>query len=166
MKNRTTPIVSTIRLCIPLMCLAALIAPKGAAVETGANPVPQNQEAVASAAGKPMDNEREAIRQVLLLYIDVTDKGKRENIRKALHPEARFMSVGKHGLTQLTLDEWWGRISGIAGKTQRKGEITVLDVSGLAAAAKVDFGRSQDYMTLLKINGEWKIVNKILSTSL
>lgn len=117
-------------------------------------------------ADQSVENEREAIRRVIQYYIDVTDKKDAESIKRAFHADTKLMSAGNNGLTQLSLDEWWGRVSRIPGKIERKSRITVLDVTGLAAVAKVDFERSTDYMTLLKINGEWKIVNKVLSTSL
>ena len=113
-----------------------------------------------------VESEQAAIRQVIQHYLDVTDKKDAEGIKKAFHPDTKFMSVGKNGLNQMSLDEWWGRISRIPGKVERTSQVTVLEVSGLAAVVKVDFGRSKDYLSLLKINGEWKIVNKVLSTSL
>jgi hypothetical protein len=119
-----------------------------------------------AAESEPSDDTN-AIRQVVQLYVDIMDKGQKENIQKVFVPDAKLMSIGRNDeFRQMTLDEWWNRISGAAGRVQRTSKITVLDVSGLAGAAKVDFGRSQDYMTLLKINGEWKIVNKVLSTKL
>lgn len=113
-----------------------------------------------------VENETEVIRQVIRQYLDVTDKKNAEGIKKAFHPDTKLMSVGKNGLNQMSLDEWWGRISRIPGQVERTSQVTVLEVSGLAAVVKVDFGRSKDYLSLLKINGEWKIVNKVLSTSL
>jgi hypothetical protein len=112
-------------------------------------------------------DDHEGIRQVLGLYVEIMDKAKPENIERAFTPGTLFMSVNRdRSLRQMTLDEWWARIEGASGKRQREHTVTVLDVSGLAAAAKVDFGASQDYMTLLKLGGEWRIVNKVLSTSL
>jgi hypothetical protein len=112
-------------------------------------------------------DDHEEIRQVLGLYVEIMDKARPENISRAFAPGALFMSVSREGtLRQMALDEWWGRIEGASGKRAREHTITVLDISGLAAAAKVDFATSQDFMTLLKLGGEWKIVNKVLSTSL
>src|SRR5215216_1757054 len=103
-----------------------------------------------------MDEDREAIERVLELYVDVMDKARPENIERAFAPGALFMSVTNNGrLREMTLDEWWGRIQDGSGKRDRPHTVTVLDVSGLAAAAIVDFGTSRDYMTLLKLGGEW-----------
>ncbi|MEO1518677.1 MAG: nuclear transport factor 2 family protein [Bacteroidota bacterium] len=49
-------------------------------------------------------------------------------------------------------------------KVERKCEIALLDISGHAAMAKLRLIYADkifnDYMTLLKINGRWQIVNK------
>jgi hypothetical protein len=112
------------------------------------------------------DNDSEAIKQVIQRYLDVTDKKDGEAIKQAFHPDTKLLSVGRNGLNQMSLEEWWGRVSRIPGQFTRKSQVTVLEVSGLAAVVKIDFGTSKDYVSLLKINGTWKIVNKILSTSL
>jgi Putative lumazine-binding len=123
-------------------------------------------KSIKETANQTGENETEAIRQVIQHYLDVTDKKDAEGIKKAFHPDTKLLSVGKNGLNQMRLDEWWERISRIPGRVERTSQVTVLEVSGLAAVVKVDFGRSKDYVSLLKINGEWKIVSKVLSTSL
>ena len=51
-----------------------------------------------------------------------------------------------------------------ADESKRKRAIEAIDVVGNAAVARIilDYPTVKfiDYMTLLKINGEWKIVNK------
>jgi hypothetical protein len=110
--------------------------------------------------------DKEAIKRVVQQYLDVTDKKDFDSIKKAFHPDAKLLSVGKIGLNQMTQEEWWQRISRIPGKVERTSNIVMIDVTGLAAVVKIDFGRSTDYLSLLKVNDEWKIVNKILSTKL
>jgi hypothetical protein len=52
---------------------------------------------------------------------------------------------------------------------QRRREIAMVDVTGDAAVAKIvlDYPSAvlTDYMSLLKIDGEWKIVNKIFTSA-
>ena len=52
-------------------------------------------------------------------------------------------------------------------EAERRREITMVDVTGDAAVAKIvlDYPDAliTDYMSLLKIDGEWKIVNKIFT---
>lgn len=123
---------------------------------------PPNSPASAQTAAK----DEEAIKQVIQRYLDVTDKKDNDAIQQAFHPDTKLLSVGKTGLNQMSLEEWWGRVSRIPGQVARKSEVTILEISGLAAIVRIDFGSSKDFVSLLKINGEWKIVNKILSTRL
>ena len=66
-----------------------------------------------------------------------------------------------------TSAEYIGGVSGrpAADEAQRRRWIESVDVTGNAAQAKIvlDYptARLTDYMTLLKIDGQWKIVNKI-----
>ena len=52
-----------------------------------------------------------------------------------------------------------------ADANQRTNEILSIDIEGLAAVAKTELMwpnvRYIDYLSLLKIDGEWRIVNKI-----
>ncbi len=119
------------------------------------------------ASAQTIEDEKSAIENVLKNYISVTDKQDSTAILKAFHPDAKLMSVTKEGLLKsLTLSDWWNRISKIENPAQRKYKITVLDVSGITAVAKIEFANSVDCLSLLKFNGEWKIVNKTLSVSL
>ena len=49
-------------------------------------------------------------------------------------------------------------------EAKRKRSFEILDVAGNAAIAKVSLDcpavKYTDYMTLLKVDGEWKIINK------
>ncbi len=51
-----------------------------------------------------------------------------------------------------------------ADEAKRKRSFEILDIAGNAAIAKVTLDyptvKFTDYMTLLKIDGEWKIINK------
>ena len=113
-----------------------------------------------------LDKDREAIRQVLRRYLDVTEKKDQGAIAEAFHPAAKLLLVGKNGLREMSQSEWWERVSRIPGTVERKSTIALVDVTGIAAVARIDFERSTDYFSLLKIDGHWKIVNKVLSTPL
>jgi hypothetical protein len=129
-------------------------------------PVISTTKTAAPSAGQSSSDDAEAIKHVIQRYLNVTDKKEQAAIAQAFHPDTKLLSVGRNGLNQMSLDEWWGRVSRIPGQVTRKSQVTVLEVSGLAAIVKVDFGTSKDFISLLKVGGEWKIVSKILSTSL
>ena len=91
-----------------------------------------------------------------------------ESLKKAFWPEAKLFLVKNDGqLGQLTQSQWYEGFAASAGK-EEKGDlkITDVDITGNAASVKVeeDYPGSVyiDYLSLLKFNGEWKIVNKIL----
>ncbi len=54
-----------------------------------------------------------------------------------------------------------------ADEAQRKRTIDLIDITGNAAVARItlDYPASTmtDYMSLLKVEGEWRIVNKIVT---
>jgi hypothetical protein len=130
------------------------------------NPAVTAAATASSAPAPSATNDAEVIKQVIQRYLDVTEKKDEDAIKQAFHPDTKLLSVGRNGLNQMSLEEWWSRVSRIPGQVSRKSEVTILEISGLAAVVRIDFGASKDYVTLLKINGTWKIVNKVLSTSL
>ena len=77
------------------------------------------------------------------------------------------MWVKKDGsLGQLTQEQWYKGFEGSAGKEEQGTlKIVAVDVTGNAASVKVfeEYPKSTytDYLSLLKLGGEWKIVNKI-----
>jgi hypothetical protein len=116
------------------------------------------------AKAQNMDNEKMEVKKVIKTYLTVTDLKDSTAILKAFHPDAKLMSVNSKGeLKQMSQIEWWQRITKIVNSVVRKSKITVLDISGISAVVKVEFEKSNDLITLLKFNNEWKIVNKTLS---
>lgn len=119
-----------------------------------------------SASQVMAQDEREAAKAPLNDYLQAQSTGNPELIRKAFFPDARIMAFSDEKLTNLSVEEFAARFNGkaAADEAMRKREITDLNVSGNAASAKIvlDYPNVKftDYMNLLKINGEWKIVNK------
>jgi putative lumazine-binding protein len=114
--------------------------------------------------------EDEAVRMVVQHYLNGLKRNDVESLKKAFWPDAKLFFVKKDGqLGQLTQSEWYKSFAASAGK-EEEGElrITVVDITGNAASVKVeeDYPGSKyiDYLSLLKFNGEWKIVNKIYTS--
>lgn len=112
------------------------------------------------------DAEETAVRQAIEHYFRGHATGQGEHFRKVFHPEAKLFAVREGKFWQLTSEEYISRASGKAApdEAQRKRSVESVDVAGNAAVAKVvlDYPNVKftDYMSLLKIDGEWKIVNK------
>ncbi|HEX8492048.1 MAG TPA: nuclear transport factor 2 family protein [Pyrinomonadaceae bacterium] len=112
-------------------------------------------------------NQDEAgVRQAIEYYFQGHATGNGEHFKKAFHSEAKLFWIRDGQLTQRTSAEFAAGASGkpAADEDKRKRSIESIDITGNAAIAKVVLDYPQvrftDYMSLLKINGEWKIVNK------
>ena len=115
-------------------------------------------------------SEEAAVRQVVQNYLHGLKYNDVESLKKAFWPEAKLFFVNKDGqLGQLTQSQWYEGFAGSAGKEEKVDlRITSVDITGNAASVKVeeDYPNSKyiDYLSLLKFNGEWRIVNKIYTS--
>jgi regulator of protease activity HflC (stomatin/prohibitin superfamily) len=123
--------------------------------------------AAASYAQNPEEN---AVRVPLENYIKGHSTGDGEYMKKAFHTEGNLIFIRDGKITTRSFADY---IAGFTGKpaadeAQRKRSIEKIDVVGNAASAKIvlDYPTAKltDYMSLLKINGEWKVVNKIFTS--
>ena len=115
---------------------------------------------------RAQNSEEAAVRQPLENYIKGHETGQGEFFRKAFHADAKLFAIRDGKYWQLTSEEFAARAAGkpAADEAQRKRTIESVDITGNAAVAKIVLDYPQvkftDYMSLLKIDGEWKIVNK------
>ena len=110
--------------------------------------------------------EEQAARVPLEHYLQGHATGDPAHFRAAFHPEAKLFFIREGKLTTRTSEEYIAGARGTppADEAQRKRWIESVDLAGNAAIAKIvlDYPTTRfvDYMSLLKIDGEWKIVNK------
>ena len=114
-------------------------------------------------AGLPRtdDDPRTAIE----LYFRAHAFGNGELIKQAFTPEAKVRFVEGSRLTEWTIEEYEKKFQQPAPDEYRRvRRVERLEVSGTAASAVLTLDYPQvrftDHMTLLKIDGEWKIVSK------
>lgn len=110
-----------------------------------------------------------AIRQTVQYYFDGGKNRDSVALRKAFHPEARMLFARDGKLAVVPIGEYIARVAesrlkpGEVDSTKRR--VTSVDVAGDAAIAKLELERPNalitDYMSLLKVDGRWMIVNKI-----
>ncbi len=111
--------------------------------------------------------EEAAVRQALEHYFRGHATGQGQHMRKVFHPDSKLFAIRDGKYWQLTSEEYIALAPGKApaDETQRKRTVESVDITGTAATAKIvlDYPHVKftDYMSLLKIDGEWKIVNKI-----
>ena len=112
-------------------------------------------------------SDEDGVKECLNNYMS----GVGDRVEKAFHPSAfmKFVDNKTGEFKDVPIAEFIGRIKSNpnAGKSDRKIEIVSLNIEGSAAQAKIKIESGNvimnDYMNLLKINGEWKIVSKIFS---
>jgi hypothetical protein len=110
------------------------------------------------------------VRAVVERYLHGLKFNDTKDLEAAFWPDARLMFVKKDGsIGQLTQQEWYKMFAGAEGK-EEQGTLKILavDVTDNAASVKVieTYPKSVyvDYLNLLHINGEWRIVNKIYTS--
>lgn len=112
------------------------------------------------------DSDEEAVRETIGHYFEGHRTGDGEHFKRAFHPESKLFWVHDGVLQQRTSGEYIARASGSPpdDEGQRARRVESIDITGNAAVAKLvlDYPSSYitDYMTLLKIDGRWWIVNK------
>jgi hypothetical protein len=120
----------------------------------------------ASAYGADRD-DRESARAAINQYFQGHATGDASHFRMAFLPSAHIEGNREGKFTSWTLDEYCGLFKGkpAADEATRTRTIDLLDLSGDSGVAKatLDHGAMvfTDYFVLLKVNGEWKIANKV-----
>lgn len=90
------------------------------------------------------------------------------SVRRAFHPTARMTFV-RDSLIVVPIEDYIRRVEESAGKDGgwKEKRIASIDIANTAAVARLELAsgdnRVTDYMTLLKIDGQWLIVNKTFS---
>ena len=144
------PLVPSALAAAPLALLAASIALSGCT---------RPAEAASS--------ERAAVVATVELYFQGHATGDGAYFRRAFHPDTRLFWVKDGKLATWTRDEFAARFAGAPApdEARRKRRILSIDITGDAAVAKVELDYPDaifiDYLSLLKIEGSWLVINKI-----
>lgn len=111
-------------------------------------------------------SEYDAITNTVQQYIDGGKSGRGAEMKPAFHPDATiFGYVGADlfaGPIQQLFD--WNDQNGPA--TELQARIASIDIAGTVATVRLELDnwtghRFTDMFTLLKVDGEWKIINKV-----
>lgn len=126
--------------------------------------------AFAYQSGQALSAEETAARVPLENYLKGHATGDGEFMKKAFHPEAKLFWYRDGKLNQRTSADY---IAGMAGKpaadeAQRKRWIESVKITSNAGVGVIvlDYPSAKltDYMSLLKVDGEWKIINKTFTS--
>jgi hypothetical protein len=121
----------------------------------------------ASLAAQAKNPEDAAVRKAIENhYFKAQSTGDGSHLKGMFIDEGRMMWVADNKLQMRTSAEYIGGFRGQppADEAKRKRRVVMVDVTGDAAIAKVELDFPEvtftDYFSMLKIGGEWKIVNK------
>ena len=120
-----------------------------------------------SIAQQPTGDDKAAVRATVQRYLHGLKFNDTTDFHRAFWPDAKLLFIKRDGsLGQLTQAEWYRGFAASAGKEEQGTlEIVSVDVTGTAASVKVmeTYATSVyiDYLNLLRIGPEWRIVNKI-----
>jgi hypothetical protein len=116
---------------------------------------------------RAQDPEEAGIRAALEHYLQGHATGDGAHMRVAFHPVAQLFWIVGDTLARRTSDSYAAGFTGRPADDEagRRRRIVSIDRTGNAAMAKIELDyptvRLVDYMSLLKVGNEWKIVNKI-----
>ena len=116
-------------------------------------------------------SEESGVRAAINQYFKGHATGIGEEMRKAFLPTAHIEGNRQGKFTSWTVDEYVKNFGGkpAADEASRKRTIDRVDVAGTAAMARATLVHGQttfvDYFVLLKVDGEWKIANKVYTSS-
>ncbi len=111
-------------------------------------------------------NEHDAIGKVVQHYIDGAKSGMGGDMKPAFHTDATIFGYAGDDLFAGPIQKLfaWSDENGPA--TELEARIASIDVIGTAATVRLELDnlsghRYTDLFTLLKVDGEWKIMNKV-----
>lgn len=121
--------------------------------------------AATSASAQSAAEEYPAIAQTVNYYLEGGTNNDFDTLKKAFHETATMRYITDEGYQDVNAIEFFGNVMNPGPAQNRKTRIVSIDVAGHAAFAKLEIEYPTftfvDYMHLLKIDGEWKIVSKI-----
>lgn len=110
--------------------------------------------------------EYKAIEKALQPYIDSAKSGSGELTKTAFHEHAHIVGSVDGTYYDLDLESFGGAVDAAGPAPEVQSHIAWINVSGPAAAARVEFihwgeNRFTDFFVLYKKDGEWKISGKV-----
>ena len=110
-------------------------------------------------------NDETAVKACLQDYMS----GDGNRMEKAFHTSAsmKYIDTKTGEFKDVPIAEFIARVKANTSRQERKIEIVSVNIEGAAATGKIRIETEKsvlyDYMNMLKINNEWKIVSKIFS---
>lgn len=110
------------------------------------------------------ESDYQLVEQTVNYYLDGGTNNDFETLKKAFHETATMKFIGKDGYKEVNALEFFSGIKP-GPKQNRKTRIADINIAGNAANARLEIEYPTftfiDFMNLLKVDGEWKVVSKI-----
>jgi hypothetical protein len=116
-------------------------------------------------------SDESGVRAAISQYFRGHATGSPAEMRKAFLPTAHIEGIRGGTFTSWTAEEYISRGTGTPAEDEasRRRTIDSVNVSGTAAMARATLVHGAttftDYFVLLKVDGEWKIANKVYSSA-
>ena len=122
------------------------------------------------AQGAAVSADETAVRAVVGSYLHGLKFNDVPSLERAFWPEAKLYFVSRDGhLGQLTQAAWYAGIAQSAGK-EEAGDLRIAtveitrDIAAVKVVEEYPGVRYTDYLSLVRFDGEWRIVNKVYTT--
>jgi hypothetical protein len=116
------------------------------------------------------NTDEQGVRAAINQYFKGHATGQAEEMRKSFLPTAHIEGIRQGVFTSWTVDQYVANFRGTpaADEAARKRTIDRVNISGTAAMANATLVHGAttftDYFVLLKVDGSWKIANKVYSS--
>ncbi|MEM6720591.1 MAG: nuclear transport factor 2 family protein [Bacteroidota bacterium] len=111
------------------------------------------------------NDEYTAIATTVNYYLEGGTNNDFETVKKAFHKNAKMKFVSKEGYKEVNAIDFFEKVIKPGPKQNRTTRIKNISFEGNTAVATLEIEYPTfffiDYMSLLKIDGTWKVVNKI-----
>lgn len=113
-------------------------------------------------------DDREQVIRASLDYLESQHRVDRAQMQRALHPQLKKRTFWRKGGEETLMETDYDTMLRVAASYNRDGDgfpeqprkmVTVLDIHDRIATVKVEADEWLDYMHLVKVDGEWRIVN-------
>jgi hypothetical protein len=111
-------------------------------------------------------NEYDEIAKVVQHYIDGAKSGRGDDMKPAFHEDATIFGYAGDDLFAGPIQQLFAWNDGNGPAAGLQSRITSIDLIGTVATVRLELdnwtgSRYTDLFTLLKVDGEWKIMNKV-----
>jgi hypothetical protein len=123
--------------------------------------------ALPTAVTAQQSTDEAGVREVITTYFRGHATGIADTMRAAFLPSAHIEGLRNGAFTSWTVDQYVGGFRGqpAADEASRVRTIDEVDINGSAAMVKATLKHGAttftDYFVLLKVDGQWKIANKV-----